>query len=366
MYTLYFCIYAGAVILIFRALFPNIHWYQEGQIVIGNECIIGWILLIVSCAALCLLSVNKKKQTGWKQKFAACAAGILGYFSLIMILMPSINNAGKPINTGSWLIILFSIFVWIGYPLAIALGFRSNIASIRGIKPDEWVNAAAVIMFLGTMAVSIVAEYQMILYNTVSAIIINCLILFFAGIVLPYLIGEVLTKDQLTNQLVKNKPTAGVAQDGVLYSMLAMLSELLTVFFIGSLQRNITNFAEVTGLLISGAVYLSIMTWPLEYCINNNIDHYNKRKEESQKSDLQAGEEGARKEERAGKEKMLAALLKHLRMQNVNTLFISLPYSLYLINTKIFEYGLGDGNDIKQLIATVLPGVELSKENDKS
>ena len=60
---------------------------------------------------------------------------------------------------------------------------------------------------------------------------------------------------------------------------------------------------------------------------------------------------------------IMAALLKHLRMQNINALLISFPYSLYLVGGEVLAYGMGDSNDIINIVSCFLPGFKDDASN---
>ncbi len=327
MYGLYICLYVGAAILIFRTLLPDLIIFQVGQLAFDEN---SWIGLVITVIAVGLCIILRKKGTvenSAGKRCWGCIAIAIAYVGIICFLWIGLSNTGivfNEINGIKWIIEL-SVFMWFGLSTTLALGFRANMCLIRGVPVNGYINIAAVILWIGIALVNILGELQMVCSYSIIGIVVNGVCMALATVLFPFLIGKVLEQERPKLQLVVNTPGAGILQDGALFGMLALMCQLLTVFFVGEISKTGVNLSSISGIIITGVVYLALISWPLQYCLRNNIQHYEKRK----------------KAKVIGTD-LIKALLRHLQTQSINTLIIAFPYSLYMIIAEVFSHAMSE------------------------
>lgn len=143
--------------------------------------------------------------------------------------------------------------------------------------------------------------------------VIGCLC---STLVLPWLLGRVVKSDIPESQIAPGQPLDGICQNGFLATLLIFLGGEFPIYFC-SLESNYLQQICSTLLLISN-IY-----WVLSFCMLNNVEHMKKRIDEYEKmsDDL----------DKSLQRKQLIGLSKHLKFQNLISIFALLMYSLILI-----------------------------------
>ena len=342
MYPLYILLFIGAAILILRTAFPKIEGLKLH--IDRYQLLCGGIILILIIVYTFLTTRKKEKISGKTvgNLFFLILTTVL--YALIFLVLISqclhLNISLIQIMSIHPVEYILSVPVWIGLPCVIGICFRSNLTLIRGLRPSIWTNIASAIIALMVVTNSFLSETLMIAAHSRVGIWVNGISIACCTFIIPVLTGMALYVSPDVEQVAKNDGIAGVAQDGVLFGMLAFLTELLTVFFIPVFFQTGIDFSGLLGCIVSSLVYVSMLSWPLQYCLKNNIDHFERRKEQNRNSDI------------------LLALKKHLCVQNVLSLAIAFPYSLYVIISYVFSFGMSDSNSWKDLKKWFLPGVD--------
>lgn len=179
------------------------------------------------------------------------------------------------------------------------------------------------------------------------SIFVYCIICLLAFVFLPYLLAENFRKEPPEEQLTKNSSSSGVLQDGALYSIAGILSSVITVFYLDIKIMELKDFLSFVELVLAVILLVSLLTWIMQYCIRNNNRHFAQREYEYEQEDMQR---------RRVLKKQLDALKKHLTMQNNMTIAITFPYSLIIVVSEFFSYGMSDKKGWDDFKYAFVPG----------
>lgn len=334
MYLLYAIIVLGGLILIMKIYFRPINFINPKEFILHKLFYLGISVLLISILLLIII-VYQKISNNKAYNILAILFICTSYCALFLTIL----NLGsyKIINMQLSMFDYLTIPALIFFPLIISLGFINNISKLRGSHPNSYMIFTAIIIYIGTFSVILVSELQMIINKTYISIIINILCITISAILLPSLITLVLAKETIGIQLTKNTPVLGVFQDGFLYSLAILLSELASVIFL--FNNNYENvYTYIINLILTLIGLSYIINWPLDFCISNNLQHYLDRKKEIDSLENY--------DEKSALAKQLKELKNHLTAQNIIAIIIAFPYSIFTI-LKITKEAYEKNIDIK-------------------
>lgn len=197
---------------------------------------------------------------------------------------------------------------------------------------------------------------------TVWSIFENLIVLVFSAILLPLLIGMSLAEKTEPLQVTANNQFSGVLQDGILYSISAILSELIAIFLLPEITTTWTDVVSILGFGCAIVTFISLVDWPFLYCVANNIQHYEDRKDyaENYVGDRQAGQSDIdykiqNQKDREKLKEQLPHLYKHLKMQNILAFLVTFPYSVVAVLIIARDYIKSDEPGFKNIWYKFVP-----------
>lgn len=315
MYFIYTLICIGTVLLIGTTIFPKIP-------ICTKDYNFTYLLCgVFSLLVLLLVTKAFEKKTIIKEFFNILLIIVITILFEINFVYSSLNIDKVTNGLINRCVMIVGIIEILFYCVLIGKGFINNTCKIRGIKAYRRDYYYAVLLSLCGFVAITSSLLEMITTRTILSIAINIIILMIFGIIIPYFIS--LEKDNKIKQpqLTKNIPSIGVAQDGLLFSMLLFFSQMVLLFLSIGIPQWAVRFDTVVEKATELFVFLLMINWPITYCIENNVKHFNQRYEEYRLVNVS-------KKNKRFYENQEKALLKHLRMQNGMIFGISIPFSL--------------------------------------
>lgn len=268
-YFSYILIALGCLILLIQNIIKkiniiNLNIKSTMKLNLLNIAFCGLFLTI-----LLLLGILRKR-VGRKEIINVCTIIMLlfTYISLALLLQ---NNYSVIKIYDFSIIYIFTFITPIGLSMVIACGFYYNISKIRGIKSTWDIKLTSLLIFLGALINMIICQIEIIRNNSVNYIIVCIIKIVICMLFIPYLVSRILYDTLPEEQIALNTKSAGIIQDGILYSMLMVFGGIVPTLCLMSADDKLMGTITVIGILL-------YICWPLSYCIKNNVEHYVKRK----------------------------------------------------------------------------------------
>lgn len=338
MYPIYGLIFAGGLILIIHATFPNISWISKYPYNTGFLFHISIVFFAISLSVLTVLSILKTNCNS--KKIIAIIAFCFSYLALISAVLTS-ENISHIMNKGIKWFYFFNIPSTIGIVVVLSKGFLNNITKLRGFKPNLLENAAAFILSIGILISEVTLTLQLIINHSIASIIIYMVGLLFSTVMLPMLAASIISRPPQDPQLTKNNQIMGVFQDGFLYSISVILSKLFVVFLLPSVIGTEKEIFSILGCIAYLILFIALINWPIEYCVANNNQHYLDRKSEI--------EEENNETKKIILEDQLRQLKIHLTLQNKWTFIIAAPFSILSVIILTSDFILHDKKSWREM-----------------
>ena len=236
----------------------------------------------------------------------------------------------------------------------LAFGYYRNMVCVRGYEKEGhedkgeygkgFVIASSIIIFIGTLTVSSFSVFQMIQSDSIISIVLHMAIMLLSNIILPVMIAATQDKRPLRQPQLVEKAIYwdagrlfGVTQDGFLFSLTALAVEFITIFFVAKeFSRHLTG-DELVDSVVGMFLLLQFSSWALEYCVDNNVIHFHRVRDNSDVVYKKGADNFKSISEEAKREtKQYEYLYKHVSLQNIMSIAIAMPYSIYTIFSMLF------------------------------
>lgn len=309
------------------------------------EKYIGSLIIILLCI-MCMLKLLKNK---YASKIIGLIIMVITYFCICFFFV----NLRESKISYSWFANLFSILVIIeilGASLMISIGFYYNVCGIRGMKEKFnilMVKMTSIIMFFGSFVslyFMIYIEYDKkgMIKTSIAFCLIGLVGMLILTTIIPMIIANILREKDKPIRVPLNTVLSGVMQNGVTTLILIVFGVYMPIILLSISSGKWYDVCIVTTFILS-------IIWALMYCLENNVKHCSKMKEDTDKKCMQhqAEEEYLKKEYKN--------LRKFLRIQNITTCITVFPYCLLPIIQAIFSAILNQDREksIPELVKSV-------------
>ena len=239
----------------------------------------------------------------------------MGYCVCVLL----IYSLRKPLYT-DWRMV-FLVFPIIASSVMLSEGFYANTIGLKGLERERYDKILASIIGVGSIinlsAISwtsqkLTEEFS----NPMIYFIISILGIAMVCIVLPVLTEQINYHKAKETKLIRSQAVVSVVQDGFTIGLLIIITGLIPLYFSSIL-------GDDSKTIFTGIVMLiSVLSWPLSYCLKNNQEHYGRKEEEYKRLYEQE------KEDRPILDIQRKTLKKHISTQNICTYLSAFPYLL--------------------------------------
>lgn len=303
----------------------------------------------------------------------AIAYGILDFIIIKTFL------GGRILPDNFNILHIFIIPALVFASLSVAEGYYSNMLKVRGYdKADEeyyenkgkaYVIITAIIIFFGTLSSSAFLVFQMIQADTILSIIVYMLGLFVSNVVLPTFTAATqekipYKKPQLIEEAIfwDSGRVFSVTQDCFLFSITSIVVIVITVFYVSKCFTGDFAGKSIVDNIIGLYLLLQFSSWALEYCVENDVTHFYRIRDNSD-MEYKKGDDpdGIKNDESNYRTKQYEALHRHVSFQNVMSVALAMPYSIFAVFSMIFKRVMESGEKKPLFIPDIETGSNVNE-----
>ena len=354
-YFTYLMLFLGGVVLISRTVLRGMPFTDGTEIVFDSRCLVSMLLFLVSM----VLMLKKKRSecpANETKRFLRKSITLLGlaytFTTISVVLFFNVDlKFFKEFSKIDYCLFFVSIYSAGYFAYLISKAYVNNVCSIRMISVTSFEAVTQKLICCGTFLTTSACACSVFIHRSMAALLLAIPVIGIAAIMIPWVYATRTASIPEQPQYVKKKQAAGVMQDGFLFSVEIVLSLLASVVLTGFLKEITYGLRElesgindIVKYVSSFLLFISLANWPLEFCVENNVEHLRTRREEI----LTEQEHSNDNAERTRSYSFLHNLQKHLALQNRGAVMIAFPYTLTTILSLISKYIIGEEEDLKE------------------
>ena len=278
-------VYLQITIGIISVLLVLSHWIydlakdSQYRIVTGNIhfplwCAILLIGLLGFLGIMGMSNLRKYKFIKWMSIFISSAVYIIAIYLIWSNKGGYQEIAWKPIK---WFLFSCSLCACIGASLLLAHGYFMNMLLLRGEKRDTFVGVTANLLFVESLIFNLAVVILILCQHTWMSLALIGGLEVILYVLIPVALANIQQLHWKTYQVKGNKPIGGVAQDGLMVTVLMLLGVGLPCMYVQMID--VKNWAEwITGVGLISSAFM-----PIGFCLENNVKHMRRQKKEFEK-----------------------------------------------------------------------------------
>lgn len=274
-------VYLQMILGIVAAILLLSHWLldlariNQSRIETGNVYLPLWSVgtLLILTTILGTMGLKKLRRNIVIKKIALLISVVLEVIALYLIWI-NVGNYLRITWTPIKNIMFFcSLFACCGAAMLLADGYYRNMVLLRGEVKNQLIGLTAVLQLVGSILFNLSVVILLLCHQTWEslALILGLEIIIF--IVIPVFLGQIQRYNSLKYHVVGNNPISGIAQDGLMITMLLFFGTGLPCMYI--YMVNMKSWGEWFAAM--SLIYAAFA--PIGFCLKNNVKHIAQQRE---------------------------------------------------------------------------------------